>query len=687
MQNSNYYDLYSDLVEKIKCDIKTNRYWLVYLVLISVIAFGYELFNFSLTIDEELYAVKTSTSQAVGWVQEGRWSMYLLSYLFPVNSIIPFVPMLITLCFSALSFAIVTRVIGFKRGLNEYIAAPFFVACPVLYYSYSFNTLNYGIGIGFFTGALSVLLFTRAKGIGKWVYSSMLMAFSIGIYQALIPWLIVLCLFHMLGKILSDDEITPKELIRHSLHFVLLMALSFIFYYLISKLMYFVLALQPSSYLSGYQRWDLTWSYFNQVITSIKDSMKVYYTGGVSAYYEPISVLGILFSSALLVTIALILKCRRNFFVRMTGALILFLIILTPFSMYFLLGYAMPARTMLAIPLVLSGLILFALTVPYRPLKFLIVVFAIFCAFRFISINNRFAFSDQMAWQADREFTTRIYTEMEKAQESLPVKSDSEQWPLMLVGSHSFKEYPTMVKRETIGESFYSWGSGHIGRALSLMRTMGLHDFSAATFDQQRSVIRHAHEMPVWPSHGAVAVVGGVMVVKIGNFTAPQLDLICPDITLDEVCRVRYQPFNDGVKITLNKSDKKLPPPLIYDYLAHIEAISFHDTKKIGVKGSMIIEPLTPQSTLILPIIDAKLNDISLNFKISAKQQSLLKLFMFKDKSNVGSEIHITIFKGDNSFSLRIPSYLLKTMVRISPSTAPSESLTLNELTLTQVEK
>jgi hypothetical protein len=257
-----------------------------------------------------------------------------------------------------------------------------------------------------------------------------------------------------------------------------------------------------------------------------------------------------------------------------------------------------------------------------------------------------------------------------------------------LVGSHSFIEYPTMVRRETIGESFYSWSSGHIGRALSLMRTMGLHDYSAATFDQQRSLIRHAHEMPVWPSHGSVAVVRGVMVVKIGNFTAPQLDLICQDITLDEVCRVRYQPFNDGVKIASNRSDKILPPPLIYDYLAHIETIGFHDIKKIEAnKSSMTIEALTPQSTLILPIIDAKLNDISLNFKISAKQQSLLKLFLFKDKSNVGSQLHITIVKGDNSFSLRVPSYLLKTMVRISLSIAPFESLTLNELTLTQVEK
>lgn len=670
------------LTEQTLQKIKHNRYWLGYLGLISVIAFGYELFNFSLTIDEELYAVKTSTSQAVDWVPEGRWSMYLLSFLFPVNSIIPFVPLLVTLYFSALSFAVVTRIFSAKRSLADYIAAPFFIACPVLYYSYSFNTLNYGLGIGFFAGALSLYLFTYLKITTKWIYSSILMAFSIGVYQAFLPWLLVLCCFHLLGKILGDDKISLKAVRQLGIQLLILVTLSLIVYYAISKLMHFMLGLQPSSYLSIYLRWSLSWTYFDQVINSIKDDIFRYYAGSKAIYYESIKLLGILFFSSLLLIIVSILKSAQSIFVKLIGVLLLGFIVVTPFSMYFLLGYAMPIRTMLAIPLVLSGVIFFALSISFRPVKFLLVVIAVFCAFRFVSINNRFAFSDQMMWQADREFTSRIYSQMEKSQDELPIKLSSQQWPFMLIGSHSWNEYPTMVRRENIGESFYYWGSGYIGRALALMRSMGIHDYAPATVEKQRSILRKAHEMPVWPSDGSVAVVEGAMVVKIGNFTAPQLDIICLDIAFDEACRVRYHPINDRVRIFSSRDTSKIEKGL-YNYLDHIEEIEFFDIQKTEVnKNSVIIKSLSPQARLMLPIMNTIPTDnVRLNIKIIANQPSLVKLYFFIDKDNIGSELHIALTKGENSFSLRVPSYLLKHLVQISPSATPSEFLTLEELT------
>jgi len=165
--------------ERLINELKANRYWLCYLILIAVIGFAYELFNFSLTIDEELYAGMKHASEAVGWVQQGRWGMYLLSFLFPVNPIIPFVPMFLTLVFSALSFAIVVKIILPHVGLERYFAAPLFIVCPVLYYSYSFNTLNYGLGIGFFTGALALFVFLYADGgLRKWLISPLLMVMA-----------------------------------------------------------------------------------------------------------------------------------------------------------------------------------------------------------------------------------------------------------------------------------------------------------------------------------------------------------------------------------------------------------------------------------------------------------------------------------------------------------------------------
>ncbi|MAX36744.1 MAG: hypothetical protein CME33_09290, partial [Gimesia sp.] len=165
--------------------IKKERYWLSYLLVLCCFSFTYELFNFTLSIDEENYAerLRPDVSHYLDWVEQGRWSMYLLNYLYPANPIIPFAPFFFSLVCSALSFSLIVRILSSERTVRDYIAAPLFMACPTLYYIYSFNTLNYGVGIGFLTGALSVYIFIFWRGKINWLISVLLIAFTIGVYQ------------------------------------------------------------------------------------------------------------------------------------------------------------------------------------------------------------------------------------------------------------------------------------------------------------------------------------------------------------------------------------------------------------------------------------------------------------------------------------------------------------------------
>jgi len=72
-----------DSLGKVEIWLKNNRTWLGYLFVLSLLSFPYELFNFTLTIDEELHAGYDLGGEEIQWVAQGRWSMYLLSYLFP----------------------------------------------------------------------------------------------------------------------------------------------------------------------------------------------------------------------------------------------------------------------------------------------------------------------------------------------------------------------------------------------------------------------------------------------------------------------------------------------------------------------------------------------------------------------------------------------------------------------------
>ena len=689
MTDMNLFNPRISIIDKVLREIKGNRYLLSYLLIVAIIAFANELFNFSLTIDEELntgISAENSAYRNTIWVLQGRWGMYILTFLFPVNTTIPFAPLFITLIFSALSFAIVTKVFSVKRGGADFISAPLFLACPVLYYTYQFNTLNYGVGIGFFVGAVAIYYFTQRKGLLSWVIPSILMAFCIGIYQSFLPWLVILICFHILAQVFRSDKLTLKRYWYIVIQFVGLIILSLAFYVVISKCFYFMLDTHQNSYLDAYSRWELSWRYLSQVISSIKEGMFDYYTNRTTIYYSPIKILPVLFLSSFSLVLIAVLKSNKPLLVKLMGIITLVVIIVLPFSMNLILGSAMPARTMLAVPLVLSGLLFFAFsTCSVQMIKLLLVLMTLICSFQFISINSRFSFSDQMMWKADREFTSRFYTEMEKQQVNLPVKLLQQTWPFMLVGTHSWPEHTTMIKRETIGASFYEWGSGYLGRATSLMKTMGIHDYKKASITEQVSIIRAAHEMPVWPMKGSVAVISDVMVVKIGNYTAPQLQQACTGISTDEVCRIQYHPSDDGVRIFTYK-DISANDNLIFDFIKDINDVGFHEAKKQIINNkSVVIESLSPQSTLILPPIRVSNKKVRLNMKLHANAPLLMKMFLFKDKDNIGSELHIKLTEGNNDFSLLIPSYLANTMIRISPFSAASQNLTIEELVVVAI--
>ena len=81
--------------EQLVIFFRDNKALLIFLSIIAVIAYGGDVFNFSLNIDSENHAFDYGAKG--GWVSQGRWGMYFLNSMLLPDAIMPVIPMLIAI--------------------------------------------------------------------------------------------------------------------------------------------------------------------------------------------------------------------------------------------------------------------------------------------------------------------------------------------------------------------------------------------------------------------------------------------------------------------------------------------------------------------------------------------------------------------------------------------------------------
>ncbi|MAX36743.1 MAG: hypothetical protein CME33_09285 [Gimesia sp.] len=646
--------------------VKKERYWLSYLFVLCFISFAYELFNFTLTIDEEFYAERSGSSAHHWWAKQGRWSMYLLSFLYPVNPIIPFAPLCLTLLCAALSFTLIVRVWSTERTVKDYIAAPLFMACPTLYYVYSFNSLNFGIGIGFLAGALAVYIFSYGQGIIRWIIPVLLIAFSIGVYQAFLPWLFVLCCFSVVREHF-ENEATAKQVLLSFFSFLVLLFAGTVAYYIIAFVFRFCLDMLHDEYIDSFVRFQFSYEYISQTASNIISSMKNTYLGRDDIYDQNIYSLFFVFTLAVSVVLFQILHKSSSFASKLTGLMLLFLIVSAPFSLNLLNEGVMPTRALLAVPLVLSGLVFLSLSISSQAIRALIILGVVTTLFQFISINNRFAFSDYITWQADRSLSIRILNRIDELDYGPNVRPTDKK-AYALVGHITREKYSLIVEKESLGASFYSWDQGSVHRVLSMMRSMGVDEFRPATLEEQRSIMQYADRMPVWPANGSVALKNGITIVKLGPYSSPQLSMLCTDEIPCAMCRVQYNPGFGGIRIIepdteIDKSE------LIFDLKTDLDQVRFVNSTGKLEQDQVTVNVRNVPGQIYIPSLKADGGDtVFLRCDMSSPADTTLFFFYrYKNQAEyvARNQLQIKLNQGMNHLLFSIPGDLLKQSLRI----------------------
>ncbi len=133
--------------------------------LIALAAYGYELFNINLTIDEELAALRTEINP--GFIPSGRWGLFVLTKLLLPKQVIPFVPLALTLLFHLLSLLLLLDCLGVRNQADKIFITALAILWSGLVFIYSFSPINFSIGFGFLCISLSLYLLLKGKGAGK----------------------------------------------------------------------------------------------------------------------------------------------------------------------------------------------------------------------------------------------------------------------------------------------------------------------------------------------------------------------------------------------------------------------------------------------------------------------------------------------------------------------------------------
>ncbi|WP_161437922.1 MULTISPECIES: glucosyltransferase domain-containing protein [Pseudomonas] len=487
------------------------------LFLVATVLNSYFITNLSLSIDDEMGALRTDPEI---WISQGRWAVYLIErFLLPLPAI-PFIPYLILDVALALSYMLLVRAHGAMPSWKSYIAFPVFCSFPTWWLIGEFSSNVPAVALGLFLTATSAYLSapslnleTSKKSKFKTLAICLMLATAISCYQSLILFYLSVGLGVLLIGAISTTNNMTYWILRGGLRYLFLGIGGMISYFLLNKIFQDISG-SYSAYLSGFVKLDQFIDHPLAASLQIFDEAKSLYFG--SAYYFGTSI-GlapyILLGSTLTV---LITAYRKN---KILSALVWALALTTPFLLHFLAGAGgMPMRTMISLAYVawLMVFILLTATRAFSPIIFAPI--ALIYIIQLLDVNSQYIASATLTQKHDELLAADIYRRVGEIDKSFdrtkPVKID-------FYGHKKFETVYAKAWSSTTQASFFDWDNGNILRILTYMKILGYPNLYAVDKDAARALTPVFMTMPVWPALGSVIKVDDTYLVRLSKDADP----------------------------------------------------------------------------------------------------------------------------------------------------------------------
>ena len=489
-----------------------NTKIILFAFFLGVMSFGYELFNFTLSVDEE---IKTFVNTDLSWVSEGRWSNYILMKLFMPESLVPFLPTFIAVFFIVVSCLMFFAIID-ADCFSKAIFCCLFITFPSNAYFMEFNTYNFAVSIGIASAVLSIILlknFIMKKGMCNLFLSVLCAAFSIGVYQSIIGLLMCIISVYLLSLVNTvKDEIRNHYILKFCAFSLLMLGMSVLLYKLIDFAMKYLLGVRTDAYLNNFVGWK-----DNNILHTSKALYKniVDHLLGQQFYGEK-TILALWFVLAVLIVKIYLIKGKLT---KLYGVAFIILALLSPFFVSICLGSPLPVRSMVGLPTMIAGIWYITSISLHKNFRLVLLGAALLIAISNSFSITRLFYTDYFNWQADRDLAIRIMGRVS----TLDINYDNKPIPIVFIGEIKYRENPVFLKTESFGSSFFQYGGPNQYRISYFLRTLGINEFAPTSQVQIKQAIDISKSMKVWPNKDSVIFSANMIIIKLGEATEHQL--------------------------------------------------------------------------------------------------------------------------------------------------------------------
>lgn len=497
--------------------VQQNLLFLIIIGFVVLTAYGFEFFNFNLTIDEELTALRTGINP--GFITSGRWGLYLLTKLLLPRQTIPFIPIALTITFQFIGALIFLDFLQIQKQTDRILIAGIGLIWPGLAFLYSFSFVNFAIGFGFFCTSLSLAIFTRGKNPLKYL-AAIPIAFVFSIYQPLLQPLVMVFIFYPIYHWQKER----KDLAKFISSTALVIGLGFLLYNGIQQLFFLAYHTEASNYVSHY---------FN--LRSLLQNLSIYLqklghllynvlVGDVTFYGNKVRALPLfLFVSGCLILYHAF-KRREKW-----GYGLFFLGILTLFSVLPFIGGVLtkgyiPYRSLLGVPIFLMGWAALALQYAGPKERIIVSLLAVFTLFQFTSCMNHLFASSAFAYEEDKFLAGQLVQRIEEEKVDAGI---TDVVYLEIVGFVDRPSTPLVSRIENIGASFFGWDQGNPVRAAAFLEILGYEHLEGLPLERRVNYVVLGESMSTWPEPSSIRVVDDVVLIKFGSYSRTQKANLC----------------------------------------------------------------------------------------------------------------------------------------------------------------
>ena len=430
---------------------KMSRYFrsqgpfMLYCVVISVIAFGFELTNVSISVDEEIASLLVSVHP--GWIGADRWAMALLNFIFQPGPTLPYYPMVLAMTFNFMSLLITLRLWKGEEGLAKYLVAVVILTMPTIAFIYQFNLCSYGYYFGLLCTVIATYFFVKNSHWKTRLFIIALLTFAIATYQATLfvaPTIFFIHLFINYKSEFAFDQKELKLLGRKIASFSLILLSSIVLHQIISNL---IRRLQDINVRYHTVRNFFDGSFISRYDISFTIKEIIAFISGYKLYIGWFN--GILVVLAIGVTSYFIYKTVTSGVQKIILLGILGAAISSAFALVIVTGHIWPARAMMAVPFLYGGLVFIAYRISVPSIKYCLIVVCVLAGISNLYMNTRLFYSDHLAWQRDSDLAKGIAERAELLYGDSIVGVET---PLVVIGKQKNKTIPAQIKFETFGQ-------------------------------------------------------------------------------------------------------------------------------------------------------------------------------------------------------------------------------------------